>query len=767
MNSVSNKSKRKTVKRGRGKRVISSGNTIRNREQIYRSLFESAHDGILIIDAKTGGIKDANPYVLNLLGYSRRDLLKLDIWQLHDDPEIAKGVSDVLQEKVSCRQVTSLLAKNGNRKTVEYVGSTFEYRKRKFVQLHIRDTVEQRKSEELQQEKVLSDYVLNNLPGIFYIFDDKGRFLGWNKNFEEASGYQPEEIEQMSPPDFFDETESKLIEQRIREVFLNGKSDVEAYFVSKDGSRTPYHFTGLRIQLGNRMCLIGMGMDNTKRRHAEKSLTDLSHAINASGDVVFMTDRDGIFTSVNPRFTDLYGYTSDEVVGRSTPRILKSGIQDPSYYEQFWKSIQKSQLVLGEVVNRSKEGKLIFIEETVNPFLDDQGNIAGYLAIQRDVTERKRAEERVGKQLSHLKALHEIDIAITSSFNMKLNLSTLLKHTVAELGVDAASVLLLNQELNMLDYAAGYGFRTRNIEKSSLRMNDGHAGRAATHRVLVYIENLNRDPQRFVRWHLLTGEEFVTYFGVPLIAKGMVKGVLEIFHRATLEPSQEWLDFLHTLAGQAAIAVEESQLFQKLQQSNMELMQAYDATITGWSRALDLRDRETEGHTERVTEMALMLGQKLGLPDRELKYMYWGGLLHDIGKMGVPDRILLNPNTLTPEEWVIMKEHPSFALQMLSPIHYLRFSLDIPYCHHERWDGSGYPRGLRGDQIPLAARIFAVVDVYDALTSDRPYRGRWAKVKTIDYIRSQAGIYFDPRIVDVFLQMIEEILLQGNTDKMA
>ena len=236
----------------------------------------------------------------------------------------------------------------------------------------------------------------------------------------------------------------------------------------------------------------------------------------------------------------------------------------------------------------------------------------------------------------------------------------------------------------------------------------------------------------------------------------MVKGIFEIFHRSSLEPDQEWLDFLHTLAGQAAIAIENAQLFKNLQQSNIELLQAYDATIEGWSRALDLRDRETEGHTQRVTEMAMKLGQRLGISDQELKFMRWGGLLHDIGKMAVPDRILLKPDTLTSDEWKIMKQHPSFALQMLSPIQYLKPALDIPYCHHERWDGSGYPRGLKREEIPLAARIFAVADVFDGLTSDRPYRARWAESEARDYIREHAGIMFDPQIVDIFLQMMEK-----------
>jgi putative nucleotidyltransferase with HDIG domain len=234
--------------------------------------------------------------------------------------------------------------------------------------------------------------------------------------------------------------------------------------------------------------------------------------------------------------------------------------------------------------------------------------------------------------------------------------------------------------------------------------------------------------------------------------KEQVKGVLELFQHTELEPNDEWLKFLHALANQAAIAIDNSSLFKDLQESNIELTQAYDATIQGWSRALDLRDKETEGHTQRVTELTIKLGHQFGLSENELVHLRRGALLHDIGKMGVPDAILLKPGSLTDEEWIIMRKHPTFAYEMLSPIHYLQSALDIPYCHHEKWDGTGYPRGLSGDQIPFAARIFAVVDVWDALTSDRPYRAAWPEEKVLDHIRSLVGTHFDPQVAKVCLE---------------
>lgn len=192
----------------------------------------------------------------------------------------------------------------------------------------------------------------------------------------------------------------------------------------------------------------------------------------------------------------------------------------------------------------------------------------------------------------------------------------------------------------------------------------------------------------------------------------------------------------------------------KLQDAHEQLLSAYEATIEGWSRAMDLRDRETEGHSHRVTQLTVELAEKYGMTHDEITQVRRGALLHDMGKLGVPDHILHKQGSLTDEEWVIMKKHPQFAYDMLYQIEYLRPALDIPHCHHEKWDGTGYPRGLKGDEIPIPARLFAVVDVWDALTSDRPYRSAWSREKALEFIKGQSGKHFDPEVVKLFLQTI-------------
>jgi HD-GYP domain-containing protein (c-di-GMP phosphodiesterase class II) len=377
------------------------------------------------------------------------------------------------------------------------------------------------------------------------------------------------------------------------------------------------------------------------------------------------------------------------------------------------------------------------------------------IVVLRDITKYKLAEEKTQRQIKRLAALRAIDLAISSSLDLNLTLSVVLSQITAQLSVDAAAILLLNPQNNMLEFASGVGFRTDALQFTQIQIGEPYAGIAALNREVISIPNLQQGRSGFLRSPKFSEEGFYSYFCVPLVAKGRVRGVLEIFHRTMLSPDLDWLDFMETLAGQAAIAVENAVLFKELQRTNSELTLAYNTTIEGWSHALDLRDRDTEGHTQRVTELAVRLAQRMVFNESELIEIQRGAVLHDIGKMAIPDNILLKPGPLTAEEWNIVRQHPRYAYELLSPIAFLGRALDIPFYHHEKWDGSGYPQGLREDQIPLSARLFAVVDVYDALTSDRPYRPAWSKIKAREYIRDQSGKHFDSSITDAFLRMLE------------
>ena len=371
-----------------------------------------------------------------------------------------------------------------------------------------------------------------------------------------------------------------------------------------------------------------------------------------------------------------------------------------------------------------------------------------------DVTDKKLSEKRIQRQVKRFEALRKIDIAITASFDLGVTLEVLLEQVTTQLDVDAADILLFHSDSQSLEYRAGRGFHTSALQHTRLNIGEGFAGVAALERRIVHIPDLSKSLGELEKAHQLVREKFLVYFGVPLIAKGQIKGVLEIFHRSYLESNEEWMDFLEALAGQAAIAIDNATLFSDLQRSNLELSISYNSTLEGWSKALELRDRETEGHTQRVTELTLRLAKAMNVHSSDLQKIEHGALLHDIGKLGIPDSILLKPGPLTSEEWEIMRMHPIYAYKLLYPIANLRQVIDIPYCHHEKWDGTGYPRGLKDRQIPLPARIFAVVDVWDALNSNRPYRPAWPKETALNYIKQQSGRHFQPDVVEAFLKLI-------------
>lgn len=364
-----------------------------------------------------------------------------------------------------------------------------------------------------------------------------------------------------------------------------------------------------------------------------------------------------------------------------------------------------------------------------------------------------RLRQEISNRLRRLQSLRLVEQAIAGNQDLRLTLNILLDQAFLQLNADAASILLLNPYFQMLERAAATGFQSQGKTIDNIRVGEFHAGRAVLERRLVQFDTAHearKNPSFGALWEQ---EGFFHYFAAPLIAKGSVKGVLEIYLRHRFTPTVDWLEFLETLADEAAIAIDNAQLFENLQNANLNLNLAYDATIDGWSRAMELRDQETEGHTQRVAEMAVVIARSFGIREEEIQQIYRGALLHDIGKIGVPDQILLKPGSLTMDEWKVMRQHPQLAYEMLLPIVYLRKALDIPHFHHERWDGKGYPQGLKGEQIPLAARIFAIVDVFDALTSDRPYRKAWSVNKAIRYVREQNGKMFDPQVLNKFLSL--------------
>jgi putative nucleotidyltransferase with HDIG domain len=352
-----------------------------------------------------------------------------------------------------------------------------------------------------------------------------------------------------------------------------------------------------------------------------------------------------------------------------------------------------------------------------------------------------------GHKLKQLEKLMEINLAITSMLDLDHVLDLIMVKAVEMLSCEAGSIFLFNQEGDYLLFVASTNGAHLALKNTPIPLKGSLAGEIFTLQKPLIVNNVENDP----RHNPLVGQKMhfrtESLLGVPMKIQTRVIGVLETLNKRGGYFTAVDCEMLTAIACQAAVAIENAKLVKALRE-------AYESTLEGWAAALDLRDKETEGHSRRVTELTVLLARALGV-EAELPHYRQGALLHDIGKMAIPDSILFKNGPLTLQEHDIMCRHPQYAYDMLSPIAYLRPALDIPYCHHEKWDGSGYPRGLKGEAIPLAARIFTIVDVWDALCTDRSYRKAWPREQAKSYLHQQSGKLFDPHIVDKFLEIVQ------------
>jgi PAS domain S-box-containing protein len=548
-------------------------------------------------------------------------------------------------------------------------------------------------------------------------------------------------------------------------------SDTERLGVLAIYSRTPDSFDADEIVLLQRLANDLVYGLVTQRANAEARLKDISVSQNEERlrqatlvSQLGIFDHDHVANSIywSPELRANYGWGADD------ERHINELIEHihPDDRESFITATRRSHDPQGDGLFDSEirvirsSGEVRWTATRSKTFFDGDGAArrpVRTVGAVLDITDRKLAAERIERQLQRLAALRTIDMAISGSLNLKLTLGVIVQQIMGSLDADAVSVLTLDPHTFALNYAHGDGFRSTEIGATHVPLGEGPAGRAALGQQTLQVAPPSAKNSCPLRSELFAREGMRSHIATPLIVKGQTKGVLEVFHRSTFEPDDDWTTFLEALALQTAIAMDSAAMFENLERTNMELSLAYDATIEGWSRALDLRDRETEGHTQRVTTITMRLAHAMGINGPEAVHIRRGALLHDIGKMGVPDSILHKPGKLTDDEWAMMRQHPQLAFEMLAPIAHLRPALDIPSCHHERWDGTGYPRGLKGELIPFAARIFAVVDVWDALCSDRPYRAAWPAAEAREYIRARSGTHFDPTVGDAFMTLLENV----------
>jgi PAS domain S-box-containing protein len=589
-----------------------------------------------------------------------------------------------------------------------------------------------------------------------------GKWLRVNQRLCDILGYTREELlartfQSITHPDDLERDADYLLR------FLDDKITtyrVEKRYIHKNREVVWVHLTVslARDAMGAPSYFISVIEDITERRKMEQALweSEARHAaiLETSLDAIITMDEQGRVVEWNPAAERTFGYSQAEAVGKQVEELIIPPMLRQKHRSGLRRYLSSgSSALLGsrtEMTALHADGSEFPVELSINRI--KSGGAPLFAAYARDITAERHAQERQRRQFERLTALRAIDMVILSNLNLPSTLGLILDQVTTFLDVHAAALFVLNRNKLTLEFIVGRGFPMTGPVPTNIPLGEGPVGRAALDRRQLTIDGLSEEEDY---WNeRLNGGQFRDYYALPLIAKGELRGLLEVYHRESLNPDREWIEFLETLAGHTALAIDNAHMFDDVQQANLELTLSYDATIQGWSYALDLRDQETEGHSERVTDMTLRLAQAMGIDAVLQNHMRRGALLHDIGKMGVPDPILHKPGPLNPDERYLMERHPEYAYNLLYPIAFLRPALEIPLCHHEKWDGTGYPHGLIGEQIPISARIFAIVDVWDALRSDRPYRPAWPPERVLEHIRFLSGSHFDPAVVEAFVKLM-------------
>ena len=773
-------------------------------EAELRALFASMQDVVIVLDSEGvyRKIAPTNPGLLvkpanELLGKSLTDIFPADQAQF-----FKQEIQHVLQSNV-IRHIEYLL--NINDRDF-WFDTTINRMSKDRVVWVARDITERKQSEAtlLLQSKAL-DSAANAI-----VITDRDGVINWiNPAYTQLTGYTAAEAIGKNPNILYSGVQPKSFYKKMWDTILDGQVwHSELVNKRKDGSLYTEEQTITPLIDQNRMIshFIAIKQDISERKNSEFALQQYAQRqekIAALGrslaatlelDEMYKIIEDflkeiidfsnfgfTLFDAKKEILTATY-YTSDGVpIDLSLLPPLKYN-PDSLSSGRFRAIFSKAPVIINDLATQRKTTDGIQVQEERNlqsaiyiPLVSEEqvvglldlksyrkeaynekdGEWLSVVANQIAMTiQNARLFKRVQTRMEELTALSAIDSAVTSHLGKQEIFNILLEQVINRLEVDAANILMYDPKTADLIYGSSIGYK--NPLKKDFRIKKGKSlsGKVASDKSMLHIRQLSGKNAHWLL-DISRNEGFEDYIGVPLLLETKLIGVLGLFHHSPLNPDEDWMRFLEILAGQAAIVIEHNQLFDDLQIANEELLKAYDATIEGWSQAMDLRDEETEGHTQRVTEITLHLSRLMGLDGEDLVHIRRGALLHDIGKLGVPDAILLKPGPLTDEEWEVMKIHPELARKMLEKVEYLKPAMDIPYCHHERWDGSGYPRGLKGEEIPLAGRIFAIVDVWDALTSDRPYRAAWSKEKTLQHIKEQKGIYFDPQIADIFVEYIK------------
>jgi len=478
--------------------------------------------------------------------------------------------------------------------------------------------------------------------------------------------------------------------------------------------------------------------------------------IEQSNDAICL-EVDGFFEIINQKFIQVFGIAKTADIHNEIDFMHLVAPQSCAFVH-----VQRQRLLQRNVLNARYEfsainrmGEEIEVEASCSVF-PYQGGTA-LQTILRDITDRKRAERAEHEQRVLAEALRDTASALNSTLNFDEVMVRILSNIGRVVPHDSSNIMLIDDDGDTVRIVASQGYNLLGLEGYQERVALSIRGTESLSHMYDCGEPLVVSDTTFESsWINLPETSWIhSYAAAPIKVKDKIIGFLNLNSPIPNFFNRTMADRLMAFADQAGIAINNARLLRDLNLTNIELRNSYDKTLQGWSMALELRDYETEGHSQRVVDLTLQLANKMGISEPDLTWIRYGVLLHDIGKIGIPDRILFKPGALDADEWEIMRRHPEYAMRILKPIPYLEKSIDIPYCHHEKWDGSGYPRGLRGEEIPLAARMFSIIDVWDGMRSNRPYHRSYSFDHVAAYIKKEAGKQFDPHIVELFLDLIQ------------
>lgn len=577
-----------------------------------------------------------------------------------------------------------------------------------------------------------------------FILNLDGTILDCNEVASEMYGYSHEEFLSMKitgivPDDLLAEHPNLLQWEMEQGEEINDIPNRR-----KDGSIFPVDVSMRQAVTDEGPVLISYVRDITEQKQAARVIIESEEkfrtlAENSAAGIFIHSGGKNIY--VNPTWSTITGYPVLELLMKK-PIDLLDPTTLPAEREKLNNRLMGKNLPDRFEFNiQNLEGEKLVIDLNVTAIRFENKDAVMGTAI--DITNRKQRE-------------HELEVIAQMSEALRISISRMevLETTISKLSdildLDGAHIVLIDKITNKIIMKKAMGIWTQ-LENSVLDKDQGLAGHIIT-TGLPYVNHQPQNDPYVFRTDLIT--ELASIAGVPMIANGEIIGTLVIGSKHKFSDND--IRLLKAIGDFTASAIHRADLFEQSSLQARELEQAYNSTLEGWALALELRDKETQGHSVRIANLTLKLARRMGVPDSEMENIRRGALLHDIGKLGVPDTILLKHGSLTAEEWLTMKMHPTYAFEMLSQLNDFKGSIDIPFCHHEWWDGSGYPRGLEGKDIPLAARIFCIVDVWDALTSNRPYRDAWKKNEALAHIINQAGTHFDPDVVNEFIQMIVE-----------